>query len=302
MPMQKRWNISILVIFILLASSLLGVLSMNYVQQMMKQSATVNSYYKAYYLSKAWIELGLSTTKHRGVGFGYILYIGDSVARDNFLCWSNCSLSIAISGAASLLSQKFWQGSGCTFPYVLSTGESLIVPLIKDTYSWSMLGIFSPWIEYQNLADLFKYDKIQIQNVSSPDRVTFGLLILSWDAFYDNGVYFRTWALTTSSLNDFRTSFESYMTQIDSYFTNYYGLSQLIENGLKVYFMISNTASVDQSFCLQTTSSPLQVASVLPTNTFFIQSQASYKNQNVALDASYAQPIPSFLFNTYNEF
>ncbi|MEI7919292.1 MAG: hypothetical protein WCH65_03680 [bacterium] len=42
-----------MVIFVLLASSLLGILSMSFVQQMMQQSTVVNSYYKAYYLSKA---------------------------------------------------------------------------------------------------------------------------------------------------------------------------------------------------------------------------------------------------------
>ena len=51
--MKKSGNISILVIFVLLASSLLGILSMNFVQQMMQQSTIVNSYYKTYYLSKA---------------------------------------------------------------------------------------------------------------------------------------------------------------------------------------------------------------------------------------------------------
>ena len=70
---KKSGNISILVIFILLASSLLGILSMNFVQQMMKQSAVIHSYYKAYYLSKAGIELGLTQIKHRGIGFNYTI-------------------------------------------------------------------------------------------------------------------------------------------------------------------------------------------------------------------------------------
>ena len=92
------------------------------------------------------------------------------------------------------------------------------------------------------------------------------------------------------------------MTTIDSYFTNYYGSSQLIANGFKIYFMISNTAPVDQSFCLQTISNALEVPAVLPTEAFFIQSQSSYGNQNVSLNASYAQPIPDFLFNTYSSY
>jgi hypothetical protein len=39
---------------------------------------------------------------------------------------------------------------------------------------------------YENLADFFKSDKIQIQNIDSPDSVTFGLLILSGEDLYEN--------------------------------------------------------------------------------------------------------------------
>ena len=66
--------------------------------------------------------------------------------------------------------------------------------------------------------------------------------------------------------------------------------------------MISNTAQIEQSFCLQTVASQLEVIPNLPTDTFFLQSQASFGNQHVALDASYAQPIPGFLFSAYNSY
>jgi len=295
---MKRWNISILVIFVLLASSLLGILAMNFVQQMMKQSALVYSYYKTYYLSKAGIELGLVEIGHRGIWFEYTVNTGDAIVLDNFSLssWSY-ALSMNISGMSSLLSQKFWQGSGCEFPYVLNGGESLIVPLFRDTYTWSVAETFVPEIVYQNLADLFKNEKIDIESLSPPDSVTFGLLILSWEELADNGIFFRSWSLTTTSLVDFKTTFENYMTEIDRNFANYYWSSQLIAQWFKMYLLISNTAQIDQSLCLHTLSTPLETVYLLPTDTFFIQSQASYSNQNVSLDASYAQPIPSFLFN-----
>jgi hypothetical protein len=64
--------------------------------------------------------------------------------------------------------------------------------------------------------------------------------------------------------------------------------------------MISNTAEVEQLFCLQTLSTSLETVYLLPTDSFFLQSLSSFGNQNVALDASYAQPIPGFLFSTYS--
>lgn len=297
---MKKGNISILVIFVLLASSLLGILAMNFVQQMMKQSAVVNAYYKTYYISKAWIELWLTQIQHRGIWFNYSVFTGDAIVLNNLLCQPNCSLSTTLSGTAWFLSQKFRQGSTCQSPYVLSGGESLIIPLFKDMYAWSVSGTFSPVIDYQNLADIFKNDDIQINNISSPAEVTFWLIILSGQELYENGVFFKTWLLTTLSLSVFIAAFESYMSQLDPVFTNYYWSSQLIQHGFKIYLMISNTAPVEQSLCLQTTSTPLPT--VLPTDSFFLQSQASYNNQKVALDASYEQPIPNFLLSTYSAY
>jgi hypothetical protein len=273
---------------------------MNFVQQMIKQSAVVHAYYKTYYLSKAWIELGLTQIKYRGAWFNYVVYTGDKIVLDNLLCKPNCTLSTTLSGTASLLSKKFWQGSTCTSPYVLSGGTSLIVPLFKDTYAGSVSGSFTTGIHYQNLANIFKDDEITIQNISSPDMVTFWLLLLSGEDLHENGVFFKSWTLTTSSLRAFKTAFETYMIEVDPALTNYYGLQQLIDHGLKMYLMISNTAQATQSLCLQTTSTPL--TTVLPTDVFFIQRQASYLTQKVALDASYAQPIPNFLFSTYSTY
>ena len=303
--MKKKWNISILVIFVLLASSLLGVLSMTFVQQMMKQSAVVNSYYKAYYLSKAWIELWLTTIKYRGIWFNYAVNTWDAIVLDNFFSGFNYDLSTNISGTASLLSKKFRQenGSGCQNPYILSGGDSLIVPLFRDAYVWPIAGMFDTWIQYQNLADLFKSEKIQIETIDSPDSVTFGLLILSGEELYENWVFFQSWSLTTISLIDFKNTFETYMSGVNKNLVNSYWLPAFVDDGFKMYFMISNTASIEQSFCLSTLAptSPL-LTNILPTDTFFLQSQASYSNQKVALDASYAQPIPGFLFTTYSSY
>ena len=102
----------------------------------------------------------------------------------------------------------------------------------------------------------------------------------------------------TSSLTSFTTQFYSYMQTVDSTFAAQYGLPWLIAHGYKMYLMISNTAHQQQSFCFQTLSTPTQVAATLPTDSYFLQSQASYDKQQVGLDASYAQPIPGFLFST----
>lgn len=308
--MHKRWNISILVIFVLLASSLLGVLSMNFVQQMMKESALVNAYYKTYYLSKAWIEFWLAQIKHRGIGFEYTVNTWDAIVLDNFLYGKNFSLSTHISGTALLLSKKFWQEGNCIYPYLLSGWQSLIVPLIKEIYLWPTYATFWSEIHYQNLAGLFKNDQVRIVPQSNWE-ITFGMLILSGNELSPNWIFFKTWTLSLWWLSTFRQQFETYLATIDpvvhpleSQLKNNYEKSWLIDNWFSMYFMISNHTDIPQSFCVSLQQSqpiPWQM-DVLSTDTFFIQSQASYGNQKVALDASYAQPIPWFLFATYTAY
>lgn len=306
--MKKKWNISILVIFVLLASSLLGILSMNFVQQMMKQSALVNSYYKSYYLAKAWLELGLVQISHRDVGFEYIVNTWDAILSGNFLCGDNCSLATIISWTSSLLSQKFWQGSGCEYPYVLTGGGTVIVPLFRDVTVGTVENTLTSWFDYQNLAQIFKNDQIEIiSDIGGEAR--FGILILSGDDLSENGIFFQKWNLK-NWLPGFRQSFEDYLWTIDSVLypwesrlVDIYTTSQLIENNFKLYLLISNDSTQEEIFCLSV-QQPIQTSEnlVLPTDTFLIQSQATYANQHVVLDASYAQPIPGFLFSTYSSF
>lgn len=72
-----------------------------------------------------------------------------------------------------------------------------------------------------------------------------------------------------------------------------------------MYLMISNASDDMESFCIdiaQPKPPIMNKNSVLPTDVFFLQSQASYGNQTVVLDVLYAQPIPGFLFSTYTSF
>ena len=306
--MHKRWNISILVIFVLLASSLLGVLSMNFVQQMMKQSAVVNSYYKAYYLSKAWIELWLAAIKYRGVWFEYTVNTGSAIVRDNFFSGFTYSLSTTISGTAPLLSKKFWLGSGCeNYPYTLTGGESIILPLFRDKTPWTMASVFTTGMVLENLANLFKNNQIKITTEFDWDA-TFGILILSGEELSQNGMFFHTWTLKW--LPAFKDQFEAYLRTIDptqypleSQLKSDYEKPWLIDKGFKMFLLVSNSSPTPQSFCVKIDPPDTVVSwqlDVLPTDAFFIQSQASFGDQRVALDASYVQPIPGFLFTTYS--
>jgi ABC-type siderophore export system fused ATPase/permease subunit len=63
--MKKQGNISILVLFVLVASSLIGVLTMTFVNQMLYAANSISSYYTSYYLANAGLELLASEAKYR---------------------------------------------------------------------------------------------------------------------------------------------------------------------------------------------------------------------------------------------
>lgn len=284
--LNKKWNISILVIFVLLASSLLGVLSMNFIQSMMKQSATTYNYYQSYYLAKAGVELGLTELGHRGVGFEQT-FADSGFVQKNFLCGKRCDLTFALSWTSSYLSQQFRTDTTCKFPFVLSGGGSLIIPVFKDIFSWSLSDGFSQKISYQNL-----YKELRKANIipSADSPVTFGMVVLSWEELASDGIFFQS-----GSLDGW---LQSFLTAFDTQFREPQGISSLDRRDISPYrffFMISNPSDKDISFCVN-------VPWALPTQQYYLQSQWTYDSQKLWLEAIYKQPIPDFLLNGYLSF
>ncbi|MDR3168989.1 MAG: hypothetical protein LBU27_04455 [Candidatus Peribacteria bacterium] len=68
-PSRYRGNISLLVIFILLGSSLIALLAMSQLRNLITYGATTSNYFKAYYLAKAGLELAITETSLRDAGF-----------------------------------------------------------------------------------------------------------------------------------------------------------------------------------------------------------------------------------------
>jgi hypothetical protein len=55
---------------------------------MMRQTATLTTYYQSYYLAKAGLEFSLAQLPFRGIGFEYTLGTGNTLLASNFLCAS----------------------------------------------------------------------------------------------------------------------------------------------------------------------------------------------------------------------
>ena len=81
---KLRGNVSLLVILILLASSVISLLSINQIQRLMTYGNMTSNYFRAFYIAKAGTELWLTEVYNRWNGFNQVLS-GDFITTWNFL-------------------------------------------------------------------------------------------------------------------------------------------------------------------------------------------------------------------------
>jgi hypothetical protein len=62
---KLKGNVSLLVIFVLLASSVISLLSINQIQRLLTYGNMTFNYFRAFYLAKAGTELGLTEVYNR---------------------------------------------------------------------------------------------------------------------------------------------------------------------------------------------------------------------------------------------
>ena len=259
---------------------------MNFVQQMMKQSASTFNYYQSYYLAKWWIEFGLTELTHRGIGFDQVVNSWSAFISWNFLCAGRCDLRFALSWTSNMLSDNFRETSGCQDPFVLTGAQSLIVPLFKGNTPTSYGDSFSADITYTNL-----YDAMADINIDTTydQEVVFGMLVLSGEDLSSDGIFFRTGDLE-NGLHGFLSDFQSYVHLAD--------ISNIANQHIdpyRFYFMISNPGETKVTFCLASKVP-------LPTQQYYLKSRWAYDDQQLGLDAVYKQPIPDFLANGYMKY
>jgi len=137
-----------LVLFVLLTCSLLGLLTVHFLKNMSTQYSQIMAYYKSYYLAQAGIETALTQLQHRGLGFSESIQNTDTIVREN-ITQPQSSLSFEVIGKSHFLSKSLFDSGDCTSPYVLSPGQSFVLPLFVDAFSGSISdSLVSNFVNY----------------------------------------------------------------------------------------------------------------------------------------------------------
>lgn len=278
---KLEWNILILVILVMLTVAMMWLLTMSFLKQMFTYTINLDGYYKSYYLSKAWIELALTEIDNSKVWFSNSILWNDNIFTQNLCEGLDCSVDLTISGRAKNLNNYFWDDVNCTpeNAFTLEWWESFALPLfLQDMWisnadivlwNWDTSSIVS---NIRNTLRMTKPD-----NISDGRQLTLSLvfptlddqlnnLYIATEDFDDSMIYSFIWsALETSNLDN-----------------------------KELYLMVSNPEESPVSFCFSSS------VDELPATKFYVLSVWNYQWKYVGMQAIYAQPIPSFMFNGYH--
>ncbi len=290
---KYSWNISILVIFVLLASSLIGILTMNFVKQMVSYTNDMHSYYKSYYHAKAGLELSLVEINNAGIWFSNQIWSGDDIFVDNFSC-STCDFDVEIQGKTQYLSDKFWLGTWCgdENAFVLIKWESMALPLFVQEDINNNLEVFDDSDEYN--IDLLKYvDELEFNSNQDYDgKFNLWLIVLLDNVVQRDLLFIKSYDWDKQMIRNYFKDYFAYYW--DDIFKNKEYLA---------YLLMTNVDNNESSFCISIDDINewwLSKMIYIPTMKFFVSSISSFLDKTVWLNAIYSQPIPWFLLNTYS--
>jgi len=287
-----KWNVSIMVILILLACSLMWILTIIFLNSLISYTDDTYSYYKSYYVAKAWLELSLTEIDNSQVWFSQNVYSGSEINTNNFDC-VDCYFVSHVQWRSSIISNNFWENSNgeCNSwnALLLNAWESIVIPMFYDNTSW-FLKILSDSFDFLMLSNYRNNLKLHVVWWNHP-LLNIWVVFQSWSIDWD-----VSWKyLYMKWINAWVDFFSRYFNDFDSY-------SDYREVWNKKYFpyiVVSNPNKYSVQFCVDAWGTQDKVYA-WPTTKYYITSRWEYMGKAVWLQAVYTQPVPSFLINLYN--
>ncbi len=138
---RLKGNVSLLVIFVLLASSVIALLSINQIQRLLTYWNMTFNYFRSFYLAKAGTELGLTEVYYREAGFEQTINSWDVIVIEN-LVWAysgfNPYFTMNISWNFQHLTNDVRYTNNCDDDnkITLGTWEWIMLSLFKDITTW----------------------------------------------------------------------------------------------------------------------------------------------------------------------
>lgn len=279
---KLKGNVSLLVIFILLASSVISLLSINQIQHLLSYGNMTFNYFRAFYLAKAGTELWLTEVYNRGNGFEHHVESGSAIVAWNLLSgyeWFEPHFNMTITGRFTTLTNDI-RNSECN-------DENKIR---LTSWAWIMLSLFNDDTE-QSLDKILSGDYIKITKLSdytqlslnwNNSELTFALFAYKKDNEwfeYMSDIVVHTW-----------TSLSSFFNKADV--TDFITKSNSID---KKYLTIKNSWTEDVEFCISMNDEPIPYSDSLITVFWH------YGDMEVWLQSIVKKWVPDWTLNVLDE-
>ena len=286
-----KWNVSIMVILILMACSLIWLLTVIFLNSLISYTDDIYSYHKSYYVAKAWLELALTEIDNSAMWFSHDIDSGNMI-NNNFDCvW--CYFTSHIKWRSGIISNEFWKSSVCdeTTALALQPWESMTIPMFYDKTS-DFYKILSR--DYYDIGYLWPSRMslgLSCPNNSCPNvNLNVWVIFQSWSL--DGDISWEFLYMTGISMNN-STFFTTYFNGFWSLYGNI--INNLPNKNLYPYIIASNPSTHEVKFCITNSYD-----ANWPATKYFISSIWEYAWRTVGLQAIYAQPTPSFFINPYS--
>lgn len=179
---RLKGNISLLIIIVLLASSVIALLSINQIQRLLSYGNMAFNYFRSFYLAKAWTELWLAEIYYSEAGFKHTINSWDAIVTWNLVwnyTWFNPYFTMSITWSFNYITDDIRFSNECSGDnkITLYSWDWIILPLFKDNITWSISNILTWHSDYiLNLNDSEKFEFIGLD-----PGINMTLSLLSYD-------------------------------------------------------------------------------------------------------------------------
>ena len=279
---KLKGNISLLVILILLASSVISLLSINQIQRLLTYGNMTFNYFRAFYLAKAGTELWLTEVYNRWDGFNHEVLSGSAIVTWNLLSgyeWFEPNFHMNITWSFLYLTEDIRKSDECGSwnKIKLATWAWIMLSLFSDDTGkdWNLNQILSE--DYMKITNLSNYTQLSLDWNNS--ELTFALFAYDKDKDgfeYMSDIVVHTWTLLTSFFD--KDDVKSFITQND--------------NINKKYLTIKNSWTDDVEFCITMDNNEL-----IPYSDSLITVFWHYGDMEVGLQSIVKKWVPDWTLN-----
>ena len=277
---RLKGNVSLLVIFILLASSVIALLSINQIQRLLTYWNMTFNYFRAFYLAKAGTELGLTEVYYREAWFEQSIGTWDAIVSWLALWYSgfNPYFTMNISWNFQHLTNDIRYTNECSDDnkITLGTGEWIMLSLFKDV-TYEIEDILT-WTNENNIIQ-WDNDLVKTLKFKELDKSQSFKYFTFWLFDYDNdwnmwSIFVETWT---------HSDFTKFLLHIND---------GSIETSTRRYLTIKNPWTWDEvvSFCITTNNGKTPI----PYSDSLITVRGNYGDMEVWLQSVVKKEVPSW--------